>query len=99
MINLEPTRSAMSQSRQTQFKSTTHRIEISSAPHLEPRQLAKEFAAMVAVPSNGVNLVIIRVDNRDLIYIMPKTGEVVRRREMARSDAPRALAGCGGHNP
>ena len=84
MNEFEPTRSVMNQSRRAQAKSTSHEIEISSAPALGPAQLAREFAAMSSAPPRGVSLLVINVDNGDLIYILPQTAEIVTSQQAER---------------
>jgi hypothetical protein len=94
MSIFEPMRSPIIHSGHTQ-STRTHRIEVSDAPELKPKQLAKEFAAMISKPPQGTTRIAIRVDNGELIYIMPQTGEVVTCWEHERREASPALASCG----
>jgi hypothetical protein len=65
--------------------SATHCIAISNAASIGPSQLAAEFASMIRAPGRNTGRVIIQVDSGELIYLMPKTGEVVLYGEAERN--------------
>jgi hypothetical protein len=75
MSILEPMRSPTIQSRHTQ-STRTHRIEISDAPSLNRKQLAREFAAMMSRPPQGTTRITIHVGD-ELVYVLPQIAEAV----------------------
>jgi hypothetical protein len=92
MSNLEPMRSQSIQSRHTR-STRTHQIEISDAPELNRKQLAREFAAMTSAPPRGTARIAISVDSGELICIMPHSGKVVTCLEHEQREVSLVLAG------
>jgi hypothetical protein len=84
MNRFEPTRFPTHHAR-FHRQTTSHRIDISGAPAIGPAQLANEFAALVSAPARNASRIIIQVDDCELIYILPQTGEVVTYGEAERN--------------